>query len=195
MLNLVLSDGRIGTFAEVNELNKQALFALRFQRSPEEFSTFHEDHPTIFDFNLPVRQQIPYPEPLLNRLSLAKIRMGQEGVVPNGALPTLPQNLPPDLSQNLNNNAAEALNTHLPSGVSLLDLSAGLYSSDSAVREMSSRVLFQLMVEADYLKYPWFSATRPKRKPEGERFEDYATPADVLFFENLLQERSKFGET
>ncbi len=154
MLNLVLSDGRIGSFDEVNELNKQALFALRFQRTPEEFSTFHEDHPTVFDFNLPPRSQTPFPEPLTNQLSLTTIRTGGPASTANRPPNTLPQSTSTDLSQNLNNNAAEALNAHLPSGVTLLDVSAGLYSSDSAVREMSSRVFFQLMVEADYLKYP-----------------------------------------
>lgn len=191
MLNLVLSDGRVGTFAEVNELNKQALFALRFQRTPEEFATTNLQNPTVFDFNLPDRGVVGSPEPLQNRQSLAALRSGK----PNSVLPplgTLPQQIPTDLSMNFNNNVAEILNTHLPSGITLLDLSAALYDTELETREIASRVFFQLMVEADYLQYPWFSAQKPKRRVEEETARELVVPEDIAFLEGVLRERSAF---
>lgn len=49
-LNYILADGHVGTFEEIQNLNKQALFALRFQRTPEDIITFSSENPNIEDF-------------------------------------------------------------------------------------------------------------------------------------------------
>lgn len=156
-LNYILSDGYLGTFEEVQNLNKQALFALRFQRTPEDIITFSSENPNVEDFVAGGQASISWPETLQKLESTASLYPRSKI---NNALQTKyykgsgSVGMPKRLGFTLNNNLTEALNFHLPDGRTLGELVAKLHATDRSDSNLASRVLYQMVVEADDLRYP-----------------------------------------
>lgn len=103
---------------------------------------------------------------------------------------------PRRLGFTLNNNLTEALNFQLPDGRTFGDLLAKLHVADRSASNLASRVLYQMMVEADDLRYPWFSLEKSRRDaPPVLTAENLMSPEETALLETIALERRKFVRT
>jgi hypothetical protein len=149
---------------DILDLNKQALFALKFQRTPEEMIVINSENPNLetFKINSNIRNK-GLAKFIENSIQLNisenynspknKQLLGFEGT-------QIANNM---FSFNLDNNLSEILNYQLPDGSSIMDIIINLHSTEKITRELASRLLFQMLIESDDLKYPWFSLNKKYR--------------------------------